>query len=53
MDNSNSERTNQGKHYQGRTPIQTFQDGRTLCHQYVFENSEEGITAAKKALRIF
>lgn len=46
MDNYNTERTNQGKHCQGRTPMQTFQDGRTLYQQYVFENSEEGKTAA-------
>ncbi len=46
MDDYNNERTNQGKHCQGRTPMQTFQDGRTLYQQYVFENSEEGKTAA-------
>jgi len=37
----NNERTNQGKHCQGRTPMQTFQDGRPLYQQYVFENSVE------------
>jgi transposase InsO family protein len=42
----NNDRTNQGKHCQGRTPMQTFQDGRPLYQQYVFENSEEGKTAA-------
>ena len=42
----NNERTNQGKHCQGRTPMQTFQDGRPLYQQYVFENSEEDKTAA-------
>jgi len=26
---------------QGRTPMQTYQDGRPLYQQYVFENSEE------------
>ena len=46
MKNYNTERTNQGKHCQGRTPMQTFQDGRPLYQQYVFENSEEGKTAA-------
>ena len=46
MDNYNTERTNQGKHCQGRTPMQTFQDGRTLYQQYVFENSEEENQAA-------
>jgi hypothetical protein len=33
-------------HSQGRTPMQTFEDGRSLYQQYVFENSEEGKTAA-------
>ena len=42
----NNDRTNQGKHCQGRTPMQTFEDGRPLYQQYVFENSEEGKTAA-------
>ncbi|MZG31610.1 MAG: IS481 family transposase [Nitrospinae bacterium] len=42
----NNDRTNQGKHCQGRTPMQTFNDGRPVYQQYVFENSEEGKTAA-------
>ena len=42
----NNDRTNQGKHCQGRTPMQTFQDGRPLYQQYVFENSEEENQAA-------
>ena len=42
----NNDRTNHGKHCQGRTPMQTFEDGRPLYQQYVFENSEEGKTAA-------
>ena len=42
----NNDRTNQGKHCQGRTPMQTFEDGRPLYQQYVFENSEEGKEAA-------
>ena len=46
MKNYNTEITNQGKHCQGRTPMQTFQDGRPLYQQYVFKNSEEGKTAA-------
>ena len=46
MKNYNTERTYQGKHCQGRTPMQTFQDGRPLYQQYVFENSEEEKTAA-------
>ena len=36
----NNERTNQGKHCQGRTPMQTLREGRALYQQYVFENSE-------------
>lgn len=46
MNDYNNERTNQGKHCQGRTPMQTFEDGRSLYQQYVFENSEKGKTAA-------
>ncbi|HIC36824.1 MAG TPA: IS481 family transposase [Candidatus Marinimicrobia bacterium] len=42
----NNERTNQGKHCQGRTPMQTLRDGRALYQQYVFENSEEKNQAA-------
>ena len=42
----NNERTNQGKHCQGRTPMQTLQEGRALYQQYVFENSEEKNQAA-------
>lgn len=42
----NNERTNHGKHCQGRMPMQTFQDGRRLYQQYVFENSEEEKEAA-------
>jgi hypothetical protein len=38
---NNNERTNQGKHCQGRTPMKTFQDGRLLYQQYFFESSEE------------
>ena len=36
----NNERTNKWKHCQGRTPMQTFQDGKPLYQQHVFENSE-------------
>ena len=39
MDEYNNERTHQGKYCQGRTPIQTFKDGRALYQKYVFENS--------------
>ena len=46
MESYNNERTNQGKHCKGRTPIQTFEDGRSLYQHYVFENPEEGKTAA-------
>ena len=46
MDNYNYERTNQGKHCQGRPPMQTFEDGRALYQKYVFENSEAGKEAA-------
>ncbi|MCA9457796.1 MAG: IS481 family transposase [Nitrospira sp.] len=42
----NNERTNQGKHCQGRTPMQTFEDGKPLYQQYVFENTEEENQAA-------
>ena len=46
MDFYNNERTNQGKHCQGRTPMQTFEEGRPLYQQYVFENQKEGKDAA-------
>ena len=41
MNTYNNERTNQGKHCQGRTPMQTFEEGEILYQKYVFENSEE------------
>jgi transposase InsO family protein len=37
----NSQRTNQGRSCQGRTPIQTFQDGLELYQQYVYDAVEE------------
>ncbi len=40
MNDYNNDRTNQGKHFQGRTPMQTFQDGKILYQKYVFENSK-------------
>ena len=46
MDDYNNERTNQGKYCQGRTPMQTFQDGKALYQQYIFEKLEEGKEAA-------
>ncbi len=45
MDKYNSQRTNQGKHCQGRTPMQTFQDGLELCNQYLHQNDKEELTA--------
>lgn len=46
MDEYNNERTNQGKYCRGRTPMQTFEDGRELYRKYVFENSAEEKDAA-------
>lgn len=46
MNRYNNERTNQGKHCQGRTPMQTFEDGKKLYQQYVFENSGKEKDAA-------
>ena len=46
MDFYNNERTNQGKHCRGRTPMQTFEDGRSPYQQYVFENSADEKDAA-------
>ncbi len=34
------DRTNQGRHCQGRTPMQTFLDGLALYDQYVYDTSE-------------
>jgi hypothetical protein len=36
----NVERTNQGKHCKGRTPMQTFTEGYELYKKYVIEKSE-------------
>lgn len=44
MGHYNNKRTNQGKHCQGRTPMQTFEEGYDLYKKYVIE--EEGVTAA-------
>jgi len=41
MDTYNSDRTNQGRYCQGRTPMQTFADGMELYKKYVQENEEE------------
>lgn len=40
MDHYNSMRTNQGKHCQGRTPVDTFAAGLDLCTKYLPYNSE-------------
>lgn len=37
MDYYNTERTNQGRYCQGRTPFQTFVEGLELYQQYVYE----------------
>jgi hypothetical protein len=37
----NSDRTNQGRYCQGRTPMQTFIDGLPLYQRYVFDELEE------------
>ena len=36
MDEYNNDRTNQGKHYQDRMPMQTFEEGRSLQQKYVY-----------------
>jgi transposase InsO family protein len=36
----NADRTNQGRHCQGRTPMQTFLDGLALYAQYVYDTSK-------------
>lgn len=41
METYNHDRTNQGKHCKGRTPMETFTDGMELCKKYVQENREE------------
>ncbi len=37
----NNERTNQGRHCQGRTPVETFMEGLELYERYVHENNLE------------
>ncbi len=46
METYNGDRTNQGKHCQGRTPLQTFLDGLELYQKHVFENGVEERNAA-------
>lgn len=41
MDWYNTERTNQGRYCQGRTPMQTFTDGLPLYQKYVYDTVEE------------
>ena len=41
MSHYNTQRTNQGKRCQGRTPEQTFTDGYGLYKQYMIENKKE------------
>lgn len=41
MDYYNSDRTNQGRYCQGRTPLQTFTDGLELYQKYVYDDVEE------------
>ena len=46
MKRYNTERTNQGKHCQGRTPMQTFLDGLDLYQQYVYDEAMDEREAA-------
>ena len=41
MEEYNCNRTNQGKHCKGQTPMETFTDGLDLCKQYVQDNRKE------------
>ncbi len=36
----NTKRTNQGKHCQGRTPMETFLAGKDLYRKYVYEEAQ-------------
>jgi transposase InsO family protein len=40
MEQYNTERTNQGRYCQGRTPLQTFMDGLNLYQRHVYEGLE-------------
>ncbi len=40
MHRYNTDRTNQGKHCQGRTPMDTFLAGKELYQKYVYEEAE-------------
>ncbi len=46
MDTYNRDRTNQGRYCQGRTPLQTMVEGKSLYQRYVFDNDVEKMTAA-------
>jgi len=46
MNTYNTDRTNQGKYCQERTPLQTFIDGLDLYQKHVFENGVEEREAA-------
>lgn len=46
MKEYNNDRTNQGKHCKGRTPIETFTDGLDLCRQYMPMREEVNPEAA-------
>jgi len=41
MEYYNNERTNQGRYCQGRTPMQTFEDGKELYCHYVYDAVDE------------
>ena len=43
----NELRTNQGRHCDGRTPMQTFLEGKPLCERYVPQATEEIIFEKK------
>jgi len=40
MHRYNTERTNQGKYCQGRTPMETFLAGKELYRKYVYEEAQ-------------
>lgn len=42
----NTQRTNQGKHCKGRTPMDTFTDGLDLCRTYIHDRKEVDLEAA-------
>ena len=42
----NTQRTNQGKHCKGRTPMDTFTDGLELCRTYIHDRKEGDLEAA-------